>query len=186
MTAFSCNGNIMPLPKLAIFSAFTLWLAVLGWYDVYYRRLPNYLTLGGAAVFLALRLWLNGWEGVINSFYGGLVGFIFLLVPYCLKGAGAGDIKMLSAVGIVVGYPFILSALTFSSVFGLVVGAAMFFTKRLDTARLRHYLKCCFCYHYDREEGRRNLPGKDSEAVRIPFGLAISLGTWTSVVLTFI
>ena len=36
------------------FSLITIWLTVLGWYDCCYRRLPNYLTLGGAAVFLII------------------------------------------------------------------------------------------------------------------------------------
>jgi prepilin peptidase CpaA len=173
----------MPLPTLVIFSFVSIWLAVLGWNEYYYGRLPNVLTLGGAVVALILNICLGGWGGLLNSLWGGLLGFLFLLIPFLLRSAGAGDVKMLAAVGLLVGYPLILYVLTLSSVIGMVMAIWVILTRRLDAPRVLHLLKCCFCYHYDRVEGRKSLPPRnESNAISVPFGLAISIGTWLSIV----
>lgn len=155
---------------------------MLGWYEYYERRLPNVLTLGGAAAFLLLHYATGGRHGLVNSLIGGVIGFLFLLIPFLKNGAGAGDVKMLTAVGILFGFPSILHALTLCSIFGLLMGVWMFLIKRVGFARIRHWLNCCFRPHYDREEGRKSLPPKNTESLRLPFGIAISLGTWLTIV----
>ena len=156
----------------------TIWLTVLGWYDCYYRRLPNYLTLGGAVAFLIMRWALGGTVGIVNSLIGGLIGGAFLLLPFLMRGAGAGDVKMFFAVGCLAGTPLIFLIMIVSTIFGLILGTVMIIKGRLDSSRLKHLLKCCCCINYDRVEGRKNLPPKTKEAVRIPFGVAIAAGTW--------
>ena len=155
----------------------TIWLTVLGWYDCYYRRLPNYLTLGGAAVFLVMRLALWGTSGLVDGLIGGLIGGVFLLLPFLMRGAGAGDVKMFFAVGCLAGKLAIFPIMIFATVFGLILGTAMILKGKLDSSRLKHIFKCCFYLNYDREEGRKNLPPKNNEAVRIPFGVAIAAAT---------
>ena len=44
---------------------------------------------------------------------------------------------------------------------------------------------CFFNFCYDRQKGKESLPDKEAEAVRIPFGVAISAGTFISLVLEF-
>lgn len=166
-----------------IFSLVTVWLTVLGWYDCYYRRLPNYLTFGGAAAFLILRMFDGSFDSILNGLLGGLVGGLFLFIPFLLRGAGAGDVKMFFAVGILMGVPAIFLVLIFSTVFGLLLGFVMLLAGRVNPARLKHLFKSCFFYNYDREEGRKNLPEKTNEAVRIPFGVAIAAGTWCGLLL---
>ena len=162
------------------FSLITVWLIVLSWYDCCYRRLPNYLTLGGGAVFLTVQI-LNG--NTAGSLLGGLLGSAFLLIPFLMHGAGAGDVKMFGAVGILTGFPLVLSAMFFSTVLGLVLGAVMIGLGKTDSSRLKHLWKCCTDWNYDRAAGRAKLPAKQSEQVRIPFGVAIAGGCWCAEVL---
>ena len=169
-----------------LFGIVTGWLAALGWYDCRLRRLPNVLTLGGAAVFIVIKLLMEGWPGVLNGLCGGLCGFLFLLIPFAIGGAGAGDVKMLTAIGVLGGFPLILHILTLSSIVGIFQVIWMVLARRLDMARLRHFAKCCFCFHYDREAGRQALPPRESEKVRVPFGLSIALSTWICILLTII
>jgi prepilin peptidase CpaA len=166
------------------FSIITVWLVVLGWYDCCYRRLPNWLTLGGAAVFLAYRFALGGIGGVTGGLIGGLIGGAFLLIPFLMRGAGAGDIQMFFAVGCLAGYPAIFSTMVLATVFGLILGTVMLIAGRADGARLRHWFRCCWNMNYDRKEGRKLLPEKNNEAVRIPFGVAIAAGAWTGLLLS--
>ena len=127
------------------FSVITIWLTVLGWYDCNYRRLPNYLTLSGAAVFLIMRFALLGTAGVVDGLIGGLIGGAFLLLPFLMRGAGAGDVKMFFAVGCLAGSKPIFPIMIMATVFGLILGVAMIIKGKLDSSRIKHFFKCCFC-----------------------------------------
>ncbi len=169
-----------------VFLSVSIWLTVLGWYDSYYRRLPNYLTLGGAAVFLMFRFCVHGLSGPLglwNGLIGGLAGGVFLFLPFLLRGAGAGDIKMLFAVGCYVGYPGIFGVMILSTIFGLILGLVMLCAGKLDGARLKHLWNCCVNIRYDRAAGAADLPPVKSEKVRIPFGVAIGAGCWVLLVI---
>lgn len=161
----------------------TIWLVLLGWYDCYQRRLPNVLTLGGALAFLLLRFWQGGLGSGLNGIYGGLAGALFLLLPFLLRGAGAGDLKMFLAVGILAGVPGVFGVMLLSTLYGVLLGVVMIFAGRCDASRLKHYWKCCTSIGYDRAAGRKVLPPKNSERVRIPFGVAIAFATFTWLLL---
>lgn len=173
-------------PTAYLIAAATPWLIVLGKYDWKTRTLPNRLTLGGSAVIL---VWLFGWGGVpylLNSLLGGVVAGALLLIPFFVRAAGAGDLKYLFAGGLLVGYPAVFPMLLLTSVFGLVLGIVMQITGRVDAARLKHFFRCLCDWRYDRAEGRKKLPDKESETVRIPFGIAISAGIWTTLLLRLV
>lgn len=162
------------------------WVAVLAWCDWKYRRLPNRLTLGGAAAILA---WQFGWGGVpylLNSLLGGAIAGGLLLLPFLIRAAGAGDVKYLFAGGLLVGFPAVFPMLLLASLFGLALGIAMRIFGALDGARVKHLFRTLFDWRYDRAEGRRDLPDREDEKVRIPFGVAISAGILTTLLLRLI
>lgn len=94
--------------------------AAVGW-DLARRRVPNGLTLPTFALGLLLGLLSDGSRGMMESLAGGLLGLTLLLVPYVAGGIGAGDVKLLVAVGSVGGVSFVLHAL----VWGALAGGAM-------------------------------------------------------------
>ena len=130
---------------------------------------------------LAVRL--GGVPYLLNSLLGGIVAGALLLIPFLVRAAGAGDLKYLFAGGLLAGYPAVFPMLLLTSVFGLVLGIIMQITGRVDAARLKHFFRCACDWRYDRAEGRKNLPDRESEKVRIPFGVAISAGIWTTLLL---
>lgn len=74
----------------------SLWMA---WGDIKTRRIPNYLTLGTAVAGLGFQLGWHGWGGLWSGFLGLLLGLGLLIIPYLVKGMGAGDVKALAALG---------------------------------------------------------------------------------------
>lgn len=77
-----------------------LGLAVVacGW-DLRTRRIPQVLTLGGAASAFLFHLVTGGWEGLGLGLAGWAVGLAIFIVPFALGGLGAGDVKLLGALG---------------------------------------------------------------------------------------
>ena len=95
----------MPNTLLYLTTAIVVSAALL---DIFTRRIPNLLTVSGAVLGLALHGWFAGLDGVSTSLLGFLIGFLILLPGYLLKMTGAGDLKLMAAVGALVGSGLIL------------------------------------------------------------------------------
>ena len=163
------------MPHILIFTPALVWLAVLCRSDIRHRRLPNALTLGGAATALALR-GLAGWWPLQDGLAGGLLCAVFLLIPFFLNAAGGGDVKMIFACGCMTGLRLAPLFIAFTAFAGFVLALVMIIAKRADPARLKHAARCVFDLSYDRVAGRAALPPRDSENCRVPFALAIAAG----------
>ena len=152
-------------------------LAVLCWKDWRTRTLPNPFTFGLAVLGFGLRLWMDGLGGVVDGLLGALAGALFLLVPFLMRAAGGGDVKMLAAAGVFTGLRLCMAELLFVSLAGLALAAVLVVARAVSPARLWHLLRCVFDWRYDRAKGRESLPSKSDERGRVPFGIAIALGT---------
>ena len=172
----------MTLPPLVLFAALTPWLAILCYQDCRWRRLPNVLTLGAALVALTARYGLGGWALGNAGLLGGIVCGLFLLLPFVLHAAGGGDVKMLFAVGCAVGLGRTAETILFTSLAGLVLMVVMLFAGLTDSRRLKHLFRSVFDWRYDRKAGKAALPPKSNEKCRVPFGVAIAVGAWTTLV----
>src|SRR4026208_556827 len=73
------------------------------WSDFRTRRIPNVLTVAGAVSGLALHVWYSGLPGAVTSMEGLLVGLGLFIVFFFAGGMGAGDVKLLAAIGALLG-----------------------------------------------------------------------------------
>ena len=92
-----------------------------------------------------------------------------------------GDLKMLAASSAFIGVrqmPLYLMAVSLSGIFVLV---GLILANSFARARMRHLLRCVFDWRYDRKAGAAALPPKDDERMRVPFGIAIAIGTWLTL-----
>ena len=72
--------------------------------DLLWRKIPNWLTMP----FVVLGIWLNAVQlemgpGVFFALKGLAAGLFVFMVPFLLGGAGGGDVKLLGAIGSLVG-----------------------------------------------------------------------------------
>ena len=67
--------------------------------DLRTRRIPQVLTLGGALAGFAFHFASGGWSGAALSVAGWALGIAIFLAPFALGGLGAGDVKLLGALG---------------------------------------------------------------------------------------
>lgn len=140
------------LPHIVSLLVILPLLAMLCWKDCTSRTLPNRLTFALALAGAVLRFVFDGVGGVADGLAGAIIGGLFLLIPFLLKSAGGGDLKMLFAAGIITGVRFCVAQLLFVSVSGLVLALVMLVTGRVK---------------------RRGA---------VPFGIAIAVGTLLTLV----
>jgi len=90
----------MPIPLKLVLIATALAAA---YYDLRVRRIPNWINVSGAILGLGLNIYFESIEGALTA-TGGLLIALCIYVPlYALKGMGAGDVKLMAAIGAIVG-----------------------------------------------------------------------------------
>jgi prepilin peptidase CpaA len=79
--------------------------------DLRSRRIPNWLTVPGFLSGIALHTVLNGWHGALFAFEGAALALVLLLPLVSLRALGAGDWKLMGAVGACLGWRLFLFVL---------------------------------------------------------------------------
>lgn len=141
-------------------------------------RLSNRLTLGLLASGCLWNTWQHQWPGLGHSLMGACVGGALLLPVYLRGGMGAGDVKMLAAVGAWLG------ALPVMGVFliaGLAAGAWSVVLIGRQPATTRRYFPALVSQtSTDRgDEIARRIASSQARQQLIPFGILIALGVVT-------
>lgn len=149
--------------------------------DVQTRRIPNLLTFGSAAVAVAYNTWVGGLAGLGQSAAGWGVGVALFLPLFLLKGMGAGDVKLLGAVGAWLGPVEVLNAALYSVIAGgvlaLIVGATHGYLGKA-------FRNLWAMLGFWRAAGIQPLPGltlEDAPGPRLAYGVAIAAGTLAAV-----
>jgi prepilin peptidase CpaA len=98
--------------------------------DIRSRRIPNLLTATMAGVGVGLAA--TGLSGVslVASGAGFVLGVALMLPGFWLGATGAGDVKLMAAVGAIVGPALVVSAFLFTAIAGGVLALAVAFRRR--------------------------------------------------------
>ncbi|HUI55668.1 MAG TPA: A24 family peptidase [Bryobacteraceae bacterium] len=182
----------LPPPGVeAVLLAVVLGAAV---YDVRYRRIPNWLTVGGVLIGVVLNTFLfqgwpaglrfstflvDAWPGMRFSLMGLAIGFGVYFVLYVLRAMGAGDVKLMAAIGSLVGWQdwfgiFIVTA---------IVGGIMSIILVTVRGRVKKTLWNVGFIMSEMKSGRPGYVGKEEldvkhpKAMGLPHGAVIAVGT---------
>ena len=152
-------GQIILLLVVSIFGAA---------YDLKYRKIPNWLTFGTFLLVLIVNVIHFEIGKIINCVLGFVLGIAILFVPYVLKWMGAGDAKLLGAIGSIVGFKQVLIVFFYSAIAGLFLAIIwlIFLPERIKFLVTTGQI----------------LPSVDNKQ-KLPYGIAITLGTILYIIL---
>ncbi|MBA3884545.1 MAG: prepilin peptidase [Acidobacteria bacterium] len=93
--------------------------------DLKERRIPNWLTFGAAFAGLVYQFATHGFMGLLSGGAGLLVGIAVFFLPFALGGLGAGDVKLVAALGAWLGPYEIVWLALYAAVAGAVLALAL-------------------------------------------------------------
>ncbi len=161
----------------------TIWIFALGvtvlagWVDFRTRKIPNWLTVPALLLGITIHTVVAGWPGAKASLEGAGLALGLLLPLVLLRGLGAGDWKLMGAVGAFLGplmFLFVFGGSLLVS--GLLAMVAMFRAHRVvETVRNMWVLVRGFFVFGLRANPKISL---DNPALlKVPFGVAVAVST---------
>jgi prepilin peptidase CpaA len=145
--------------------------------DLKRRKIFNFVTLPMILFGLIYHTYEGGFDGLLFSFKGLLVGVGLLLIPFILRGIGAGDVKLLGTIGALKGSFFVFYAFLYTALIGGVIALFILLYKKKLKGSLKRF---GFAFIMARgNTGSKNLIDRSDLAPSFPYGVAIVLGTFS-------
>jgi prepilin peptidase CpaA len=145
-----------------------------GWTDWRSRRIPNWLTVPALFLGLAANTLASGWAGAKSSLLGAGLGLGLLLPFVLLRSLGAGDWKLVGALGAFLGPSRLITVLV-ATVFvaGLMAVALIVWKRRVGRTlrNLAHMVGSLFTLHLPGPELSLDSP----DSLKVPFGVAMAV-----------
>jgi prepilin peptidase CpaA len=149
--------------------------------DVRSRKIPNTLTFGAALAAVVCHAWTGGMSAVGIGLAGWVAGCLLFFPLFALGGMGAGDVKLLAAVGAWLGPSQALWVALYGSLAGGVMALGVAVARRYTGEAIANI--CGLLLHW-RVAGFRPQPGltlETSTAPKLPFAFPLAAGTVAAI-----
>ncbi|HET7224224.1 MAG TPA: A24 family peptidase [Candidatus Eisenbacteria bacterium] len=150
------------------------------WTDLKTRRVPNALTFPALLAGIAAHAVMQGRAGALSAALGMLVAGGLFLPGWLMGWKGAGDVKLMAAVGAWVGFPQAVIAALVSFIAGGVIALIEAVRRRMLKQSLAN-IGMFGAWVMSRGAGVRPMTSGE----RFPFALAVLVGGVTAMVWKF-
>lgn len=139
--------------------------------DLSTRRIPDWLSLTGGVAGLALATMQHGSGGLLLAFLALVIAFAVGFLFWLCGWLGAGDVKLLAAVGALCGPALLPDVLLLTALSGGVLAVLVMLWQGRTRATLRRLLT------WPGRRPPRSAPDAPDAAYRLPYALAIAAGS---------
>ena len=161
---------------LIIYAILIVCVLIAAIYDASIQKIPNWISLIIVISGLSWNCFSAEGLGLKGSITGLVTGLFLMLPGYIFASMGAGDAKLMAAIGSVVGLADVLDVVLYSYIAMLVLAFA-FLTLKGDVVKLLRRYKVLVCGLF-RGAWCYQKPGKsDAASYRISLAPAIALST---------
>jgi prepilin peptidase CpaA len=158
-----------------VFQIFLVPLAALViYYDVRYRRIPNAFVLATLISGLTLNLVIGGFSGGLNSIGGCVFAFILMFMLHVFGAMGAGDVKLFAAIGSVIGAQLVLPTFVVVVLTGGLLALVSILRSGVFAMTMHRVLQIFIGLLPGWQMPKFSVPA--DRRLTIPYGVAITIG----------
>lgn len=145
-----------------------------GFTDWRWRRIPNWLTVPAAAAGLAVNSAAWHWAGLKSSAEGLGLGLLLLFPFVLIRALGAGDWKLVGALGTLLGPHELLVVLFVAVLIAGVMALVLVIYKHRFGEMLRNMGRLLFALATG-HPGHPTVSLDNPESLKVPFGVAVAI-----------
>jgi prepilin peptidase CpaA len=146
-------------------------------FDVKSRRIPNFITGPAILAGMLLHSFYDGWHGLVSSLAAGLLCGLIFLVFYLAGGMGAGDVKLITAVGALAGLSNSASVLLITAFAGGIMAIFYALLRGKLKSTLVNFGQLAMHHKHQGLTPHPELNVRNAATLRLPYGLAIAVGS---------
>jgi prepilin peptidase CpaA len=149
------------------------------------QKIPNLITLPTVIIALVYHFYIHGLDGLFFSALGLVTGVGLFILPYISGGMGAGDAKLMGAVGAILGSKGVFVAFLLTAIIGGIYAVIIIL---LNEKQFKGFFKKQFITLQLFILTRKFIPDPAEENDNKPklcYGVAIALGTFIYMGLNF-
>lgn len=151
--------------------------------DLKERTIYNKVVLPGMVMGMVINIYFSGLDGLLFSLKGLGVGLGVLLIPFLLGGMGAGDVKLLGAVGAIKGSAFVFNAFLLSALAGGIIALIILLKQKKVLISLKRILTSLYILSSNGNvKGLETLDTTEYSNI-FPYGVAITIGTIVALIM---
>jgi prepilin peptidase CpaA len=161
-----------------VYAAAALLCALTGAaFDIKSRRVPNFITGPGILLGLILHLLIGGWRQLLLAAAAGLICGVVFLIFHLVGGMGAGDVKLITAVGCIAGLGQVGYLLLLTSLAGGVLAILFALYRRRLKDTFTNLGALILHFRFEGFHAHPELNVSNSQTLRLPYAVAIAVGT---------
>jgi len=148
-------------------------------FDLRTRRIPNWLVGLGLVTGVGMHSFVGGTEGLWYSSKGAGVALLIYFPLFALRAMGAGDGKLMAAVGSIVGMSNWLGIFFITAVVGGVLGVVVMIARKRSSktvANILFILRELAHFRAPHQSNQELAVGKDG-ALSLPHGAVIAISS---------
>jgi prepilin peptidase CpaA len=148
--------------------------------DIRNNKIYNMVLLPFIIVGLLLNFIFGGMHRGVDSLIGGIIPIIVFAPLFIFKMLGAGDIKLFSTIGFLMGWNFLLNNIIYSFIAGGIVSIIVIVIRKNFLKRIKYFFSFLFnlilsksMLDYEKGNGK------------FPFAIAILFGTISQLLIMY-
>ena len=141
--------------------------------DLKYQRIPNWLCMVTLITGFIVQSYFSGWSGLLNAFIGAGLAFMLLFPAFYFRLLGAGDVKLMVAIGAFLDVKILLWSISYAIIAGALTSIALALYRlgwKPFFEIVAHYLRCLYLRQFIRASNR------DFLKMKVPYAPALAIG----------
>ncbi len=155
-------------------------------FDIQYQKIPNWVTFTAMVIGLTLNGTGSGLDGILHGLAGIALGIGIFLIPYAMGGMGAGDAKLMGAVGSFLGAGGVFISALFTMAFGGLYAVSVMllhrqYGKEILSSFKDNLVSLVLTQRFT--PSSKNSTTNTADKPRLCYGVAIAAGTFIYMIM---